>query len=135
MRREIRRLGALDVSRLRKQPGLHADGGGLYLQVTKAGVASWLFRYKAARGERAMGLGPLHTVSLAKAREKALECRNLRLDGIDPIEHRKQARLVAMLDAARTMTFRECAEGYIAAHRDDWKNPKHAKQWPSTLAR
>jgi integrase len=31
------------------------------------------------------------------------------------------------------MTFKDCAERYIEAHRPGWKNPKHAKQWPSTL--
>jgi hypothetical protein len=31
------------------------------------------------------------------------------------------------------MTFRQCAEGYICAHRRGWKNQKHAAQWPSTL--
>ena len=31
------------------------------------------------------------------------------------------------------MTFRQCGEAYIAAHRAGWKNDKHAAQWPSTL--
>jgi integrase len=31
------------------------------------------------------------------------------------------------------MTFRQCAEAYIEAHRPSWKNAKHAAQWPSTL--
>jgi len=31
------------------------------------------------------------------------------------------------------MTFRQCGEAYIAAHRAGWRNPKHAAQWPSTL--
>jgi integrase len=32
------------------------------------------------------------------------------------------------------MTFRQCAEAYIDAHRTSWKNDKHAAQWPATLA-
>jgi hypothetical protein len=33
------------------------------------------------------------------------------------------------------MTFKACAKAYIIeAHRAGWKNPIHAKQWPSTLA-
>src|SRR5262249_37342206 len=27
-----------------------------------------------------------------------------------------------------------CAERYIASHKAAWRNPKHAAQWPSTLA-
>jgi integrase len=38
------------------------------------------------------------------------------------------------LDAALAITFKECAEQYIKAHQPSWKNEKHAKQWPATLA-
>jgi integrase len=31
------------------------------------------------------------------------------------------------------MTFRACAEAYMAAHQAGWRNAKHAAQWPSTL--
>jgi integrase len=83
---------------------------------------------------REMGLGPLHTVSLSEARSKARECRKIRLEGADPIEARNAKRAEARLAAATAMTFQACAEAYIAAHRAGWKNPKHAAQWPSTLA-
>jgi integrase len=81
-----------------------------------------------------MGLGPVHTVTLAKARQKAHECRNLRLDNLDPIAERHAGQLKAKLEAAQAVTFRECAERYISAHKRGWKNEKHAAQWPSTLA-
>jgi hypothetical protein len=47
---------------------------------------------------------------------------------------RKADRQRVELDAAKAATFEECAGRYIASHRAGWKNPKHAKQWPSTLA-
>jgi integrase len=31
------------------------------------------------------------------------------------------------------MTFKECAEAYIAAHETGWKNAKHRQQWRNTL--
>jgi integrase len=31
------------------------------------------------------------------------------------------------------MTFDECRDAYIAAHRAGWRNVKHAKQWTATL--
>jgi integrase len=80
-----------------------------------------------------MGLGPLHTISLAEARTKAREARQLRLEGIDPIEARNAKRAEAKLEVAKSMTFEQCAASYIASHAAGWKNPKHAKQWPSTL--
>jgi hypothetical protein len=35
------------------------------------------------------------------------------------------------LDAAKAMTFEQCAEAYVKAHR---RNAKHAAQWEATLA-
>ncbi|WP_243856657.1 site-specific integrase [Paraburkholderia sp. BL6665CI2N2] len=112
--------------------GLYADGGGLYLQITSTGAKSWLFRYMRAGKARGMGLGPLHTIGLAEARAKALDCRRLLLDGKDPIDTRKDERQ-AQLAATGEMTFEKCAEKYIAAHRSGWKNAKHADQWINTL--
>ena len=81
-----------------------------------------------------MGLGSLITVSLAEARELALDCRKLRLAGIDPITARADQRQQIKLEAARALTFRECAEAYIAANKAGWSNPKHAAQWSATLS-
>jgi integrase len=133
MARKIERLTALSVSKAKKR-GYLADGGGLYLQVSLSGAKSWVFRYRDNGHLREMGLGPVHTVSLAKARERARDCRGLRLNDVDPIAERQAGRLKAKLDASRAMTFKQCAEVYIAAHQASWKNKKHAAQWPSTLA-
>lgn len=116
-----------------KTPGLFADGGGLYLQVTAAGAKTWIFRYKLADRRRDMGLGSTSTVGLAEAREKAQAAQKLVKDGIDPIEDKKAKAAAKALDAANARTFKECAEAYIEAHRAGWKNPKHAAQWPSSL--
>jgi len=131
----MRQIGKLPAVALQKQmkPGMYSDGGGLYLQVSKSGAKSWIYRYQLNGRAREMGLGPLHTISLAKARSKARECRELRLDRIDPIEVRRARRTKERLAAATAMTFRQCAEAYIKAHKTGWKNAKHSKQWPSTL--
>jgi integrase len=113
---------------------MHADGGGLYLKVSPACVPSWVYRYASGGREHGMGLGPLHAVSLAEAREKALACRKQRIDGVDPLQKRRGERQERLLAGARAMTFQACAEAYIDAHRDGWKNPKHAAQWPATLS-
>jgi integrase len=132
VRRTLHRLSAVGVSRASK-PGKYPDGGNLWLQVSKWGTKSWLFRYSRHGKDRWHGLGSVNILSLAEARERARDCHKLLLDGIDPIEHRKAQRMKAKLDAARAMTFRQCAEAYIEAHRPSWKNPKHAAQWPATL--
>src|SRR5690348_5896460 len=116
MARTIGKLTALAVERAKRR-GYYGDGGGLFLQVSTGGSKSWVFRYKADGRLREMGLGATHTVSLAEAREKALGCRRARVDGRDPIDERKASRLAAKLDAAKAMTFKDCAERYIAAHK------------------
>jgi integrase len=132
MAREIGKLAAVGLSRL--SPGWHGDGGGLYLQVTGSGSRTWVFRFMLHGRARWMGLGALHTISLAEARIKARECRRLLLDGLDPIEARQAKRAGERFAAATALTFRECAERYIEAHQAGWRSPKHAKEWPRSLA-
>jgi integrase len=128
------KLTALFVDKV-KARGHYGDGGGLFLQVSKYGSSkSWVFRFKANGRAREMGLGSLDTYGLAEARERARACRKLRDEGQDPIEQRKAARSQARLEAAKAMTFGQCAERYIAAHRAGWRNGKHRDQWSSTLA-
>ena len=132
MARAINRLKDVTV-RKASRPGFLADGAGLYLRIGPTGAKSWVFRYRRGGRLHDMGLGSLTAVTLAEAREKALACRRLRLAGIDPIEDRRAGAIKAALDAARTMTFKQCAEAYVAAHRAGWRNPKHAAQWATTL--
>ena len=132
MARDVGRLSARTVE-TRKKPGYYSDGGGLYLKVSGGAGRSWVFRYRVAGKLREMGLGSEHSISLADARQAAAECRKLRLRGSDPIEVRRQERTQAKLGAA-SMTFRQCAERYIAAHQAGWRNAKHTSQWRNTLA-
>ncbi len=144
MPRTLHRLSPVKVKNT-KDTGMYADGGGLYLQVkaTDNGTInkSWVFRYAIAethengrQKERQMGLGSSHTISLADAREKALKCRKLRDQGIDPIEARRADHANAALEAARVMTFDQCRDAFIAAKQAGWRNVKHAGQWRNTLA-
>jgi integrase len=133
MARTIGRLTALKVDKA-KRPGMYADGGGLYLRVTQSGTKNWVFRFMLNGRPRWMGVGPLHTIGLAEARNRAAAFRLQRHDGVDPIEKRRAERLEARLDAAKAVTFKECAARYIASHRAGWRNPKHAAQWQATLA-
>jgi hypothetical protein len=84
-------LTAKRVERL-KTPGRYRDEHGLYLQVTNAENRSWIFRFERDGKEYAMGLGPTHTVSLSLAREKARAARLQLLDGVNPLQARRNAR-------------------------------------------
>jgi len=169
------RLNAVKV-KTENKPGLHCDGHGLYLQVTRFWSAeyvdratgkcreksferesealafkaelgtqgtdakispyttrSWLFRYMMDGRARKMGLGAVHTVSLAEARKRAADARLRVHDGIDPIDDEKARRTRLRLEAAKAMTFRQMADAYVEAHCDGWKNDKHKAQWLGTF--
>jgi integrase len=125
------KLKALDVQRL--QPGLHPDGGGLYLQVAPGGGRSWLYRYSLHGKEHRIGLGSVSAVPLKLARQLAAQARQLRATGVDPLAQKREQQNAHTVAEAKATTFRECAENYIAAHEAGWRNPKHRQQWRSTL--
>src|SRR5215510_14441430 len=107
MVRALHRLSNLKVEHA-KQPGMYADGGGLYLRVAEGGSKQWIFRYagydpshKRSYRLRDMSIGPCHTIDLAKAREKARQARELRLEGIDPIAHKRTQRAAAEAASAK----------------------------------
>jgi integrase len=131
MARRLGRLTEVQVRRLGK--GWHNDGGGLYLHIELKHQRYWVFRYGAG-GKRYHGLGPLHTIGLAEAREQARKCRQLLLQGLDPITIGKAARAAVKLTEANTRTFQQCAEAYHAAHCASWSNQKHAREWLASLA-
>src|SRR3954453_4991569 len=84
-------LSAVKVRNL-SNPGRYADGNGLYLVVDPSGAKRWLLR-TVVRGKRCdIGLGGLGLVSLAEAREKALQFRKIARDGGDPVAERRNAR-------------------------------------------
>lgn len=135
MTRKTELLSPLFVKRAGR--GLHADGGGLYLQVKEnkngdAFTRSWIFRYRIGSRLRDMGLGPVHDVGLAEARRQAATLRQNRRDGIDPIEARRAKKVQTKLAAASSMTFWQCATEYMIAHEKTWSQV-HATQWRQTL--
>lgn len=110
-----------------KEPGLHADGAGLYLEVDKSGTGkrwTYLFQWRGSRKQ--MGLGGIAVTSLAEAREAAEEARRLVARGINPIEAKKAG-------SAEAPTFGAVADDLLKALGPEWKNAKHAYQWKQSL--
>lgn len=132
MAKIVGKLSAVGLSRARKA-GLYPDGNGLYFQVARGGSKSWVFRFMLNGRARTMGLGPYPDLALGEARTRAIECRRLRNDGVDPIEARKAVRVATALQSAKAISFTACAEAYIEAKKHGWKNPKHIDQWTNTL--
>ena len=115
------------------EPGRYHDGFGLYLQVHSPTNRSWIFRYEVEGRERWMGLGALHAFNLDEARERARKARQQLSDGVDPIEARLAERDARRKAAAERIEFEDAAEKYLTLHEMLWRNPKHRKQWRTTL--
>ncbi|MEL7470852.1 MAG: integrase arm-type DNA-binding domain-containing protein [Pseudomonadota bacterium] len=112
--------------------GEYLDGRGLSIKVR--GIAkSWILRFFLHGRRRRMGLGSYPDVSLAMARERALEARRLVADGIDPIATRREARAIP--------TFAVVVEEFMVGYRrevkdaDRWLGRLKANVWPRLAER
>lgn len=134
MGKKAKALSAIEVGRL-IEPGLHFVGtvAGLALQVVPSGARSWILRIQIGGKRRDMGLGGFPDVTLADAWKAAREARETAKNGIDPVERAKAARSALKASNVAAKTFKQCAIAYISAHKETWKNAKHAAQWGSTL--
>ena len=135
MARTWNRLSAAFVSRKDHERGRYADGGGLYLQVSKSGTPAFTFHWQRNGTVRTMGLGSARSVSLAGARELAAQAREQLAHGIDPIDARKAAALEQRAARAKLTTFKQCAEQFHSDNAPRWGNAKHRAEWISTLRR
>ncbi len=112
------------------QPGRYGDGRGshglsLLVKRTVNGRWSktWSQRLRIGGRTVSLGLGSYPAVSLALARERALENRQAVEEGRDPRQR-------------HAVTFAEAMEAVIELHRPNWKATSNTEQqWRSLLAR
>jgi integrase len=123
----VRKIDTLKLS------GWYSDGGNLYLKVGQTLSKSWVFRYVRDEVTTNMGLGSCDDVSLEEAREKAADLRKQLTSAIDPLAKKRKDDNERKLKTAKMLTFKECSEAYINAHKTTWKNHKHIQQWTNTL--
>lgn len=108
-----------------KDPGKYTDGHGLLLKVDASGAKRWVQRI-VIRGKRSeIGMGSASLVSLAEARERALENRKLARAGGDPLQAKRASE--------NLLTFEEASRKVHKIHEPTWRNKKHAAQFISTL--
>ena len=111
-----------------KEPGRYGDGGGLYLVVSKGGSKKWVQRIVLHERRRDIGLGGFPAISLAKARERASEHREVVVEGRDPVNEKRRP-------APRVPTFREAVAAVVEINAPRWRVRKHATNWIQSLER
>jgi len=121
-------MGKLSAAQIRAltKPGRYMDGDGLSLLLTAPRKGHWVLRATINGRRRDIGLGPLDLVTLAEARELAIDMRRDIQRGIDPIEERKRRKI-------EILTFKAAAEKVHTEQKATWKNGKHQDQWINTL--
>ena len=125
-RKRPRRLSATFV-RTVNLPGRYGDGGhGLSLLVKPAahgGLSkSWAQAIRRHGRTTSVGLGAYPVVTLAAAREKALDNARAVAEGRDP---RRRTR--------RVPTFAQACETVIAMHAENWKGGRNERDWRASL--
>ena len=121
-------MGKLTIAAIKRleRPGRHGDGGTLYLYIAPGGTKSWVQRISIDGRQRDIGLGPWPVVSLAEARDLAIDNRRLVRRGGDPVADKRRAKVP---------TFREAAVRTFEANRSRWRNAKVAANWLQQLER
>ena len=131
MARARERITARAIPGLLRKPGMHIDGQSLYLNVSEHGSASWIFRYTVNGHRRNMGLGAYPEISLMEARGRAAIQRRLLHDGQDPLEQKRAVAIAAAIEAAKMVTFEQCADQYLRSMAPGWRRSEG--QWRQTL--
>lgn len=101
------------------------DGGGMYLLV-KSGGKYWRMDYTHLGKRKTLALGVYPAVSLAKARKRREEARELLADGIDPVAAKRDERQAAIMAAANT--FELVAREFHSTKIDAW-SPAYSAKW------
>lgn len=135
--RPMPKLTALNIGKI-TAPGRYADAErGLILQVSQGKTEvrrSWIVRFSFAGKRREMGVGAFPEVSLAQARNAAVDIQRWARAGVDSIDKRDAVKRELARKAASRLTFEDCAERYVDSNEVGWSNPKHRQQWRNTLA-
>ena len=102
------------------KPGLHRADDTLYLCVKPSGRRSWIQRVVIKGRRHALGLGPYPVVTLAEARDLAVDNRRLIRKGISPLAEKRRSTMP---------TFQVATELTHKSFAPSWKNEQHARSW------
>lgn len=104
--------------------GFHSVGGagadGLALQVKSSNASSWVLRVTIGEKRRDIGLGGYPLITLAQAREKAIDTKRQIVNGIDPIQEKKKRRSALIADELASVVFKDIAREYVRKKENEY---------------
>jgi integrase len=95
-----------------------SDGLGLHLLVTPSGGKLWRLQYRYDGKQKKISFGAYPSVSLAEARKRRDEARDLVSEGIDPGAEKKAQRRSAVIDAENT--FEKVTRRWYKEKKEEW---------------
>lgn len=108
------KIKRLKPTRDKKTPDKYSDGNGLQLHVFPTGRMTWIYAYRFNGKQKNLTLGSYEFVSLAQARSKHLEARQILANGIDPVIRKKESNI----EATRSNLFKVLALQWMANRKD-----------------
>ena len=127
----MRATNRLSSQFLKSAPvGKHCDGAGLWLVKRDDGGAQWVLRVTVHGRRREMGLGGFPALSLAGARKRAQQWRNMAGAGRDPVKEREAEQRAARRE---DITLAILTADAFEARKAELKGDGTAGRWLSPL--
>jgi len=104
----------------------HFDGDGLYLAVTPAGGRLWRFDFRFCGKGQTLSIGRYPDVSLADARRRLSEARQLLAQGVNPCAAKQADRQAKMAAAANTVE--AMARDWLDTRKDGWSQSHYIRE-------
>lgn len=104
------------------------DGRGLFLDITPAGVRTWIFRYQFGGKQEKFIIGRYPEFSLKAARGERDELAVKVSRGVSPAEEKKKERGASSTGNSKNPTVREFGERYLKEQVEkNWKDPSNER--------
>jgi integrase len=100
------------------KPYKMTDGDGMFLYVHPNGSKYWRLKYRFLGKEKLLALGVYPETSLARAREKRIEARELLAEGKDPGDVKREIKLQKVINAENT--FQSVGLEWLEARSPKW---------------
>ncbi len=113
----------LDKKQIKK-----ADGNGLFILVKSNGSKLWRMRYKYAKKYQELSLGKYPAITLADARKATEEARSLLVQGINPVEVKRERKKAYLREEA---LFSDVALLWWEKEKSGWSDDhvRKVKSW------
>lgn len=120
---------AVKQAKSKDKPYKLSDGGGMYLLVNPNGSRYWRWKYRINNKEKVMALGVFPNVSIAKAREKVSQAKEILDKGIDPNVHKKQQKAISIHSS-----FKPIAKEWFKKESGRWSKDHAERVWQTIKA-